>query len=110
MARSKLVIAILEACGRQYEVTEGKFFDFDFMEEQTIGSKFTFDKVLMVVNDKDCQFGTPYLTNAKVTGQVLAHKLGAKMIVYKQKPKKGTRKKQGHRQLFTRVLIEKISV
>lgn len=104
------MIAILEACGRQYEVSEGRFFDFDFMEDKEVGSKLTFEKVLMVTKEGSCKFGTPYLANAKVQGQVLSHKLSPKIIVYKQKPKKGTRKKQGHRQLLTRVLIEKISV
>ena len=62
----------------------------------------------MLVNGKKSKVGQPYVTGASVEGTVLANDKSKKVIVYKQRPKKGYRKKQGHRQGFTRVMINKI--
>jgi large subunit ribosomal protein L21 len=62
----------------------------------------------MLVNGKESTVGAPLVEGAKVVGKVLAHGRDRKIIVYHQKPKKGTRKKQGHRQGYTRVLVESI--
>ena len=67
-----------------------------------------FDKVVMIVNGKKSKVGQPYVTGACAEGTVMAHDKAKKIIVFKQRPKKGYRRKQGHRQGFTRVMINKI--
>jgi len=62
----------------------------------------------MFNNDGEVSIGQPYLENVKIKGKILDHLRGKKIIVYKMRPKKKTRKKQGHRQDLTRVLIEDI--
>jgi large subunit ribosomal protein L21 len=101
------MFAIVEASGRQYQLEAGRFIDID-SQEIDAGGEFIFDRVLMIVNGSDSTVGSPLVEGAKVVGKVLHNGRDRKIIVYKQKPKKGTRKKQGHRQLFTRVLIDSI--
>jgi large subunit ribosomal protein L21 len=101
------MFAIVEASGRQYQLEAGKFVDIDVADAEA-GQEFVFDRVLMLVNGKESTLGQPLIEGAKVIGKVLAHQKAAKIIVYKQRPKKGTRKKQGHRQPFTRVLVDAI--
>ena len=71
---------------------------------------FVFEKVLMIVDGANSTTGAPFIDGAKVTGRILCNMKGRKVIVYHQKPKKGTRKKQGHRQHYTRVLIDSIEI
>ena len=103
------MFAIVETCGRQYQVEAGKFIDLDLQDNKP-GDEIVFDKILMIVDGSNSLYGKPVLTGAKVTGRVLQHGKDSKIIVYKQRPKKGTRKKQGHRQHYTRVLIDSIVV
>jgi large subunit ribosomal protein L21 len=95
--------AIIKTGGKQYRVQEG---DVVFIEklEAEVDSTVNFD-VLMVASDDDMKVGSPFLTDASVTGKVLAHGKGAKIVVFKMKSKKNYRKKQGHRQPFTKVEI-----
>lgn len=99
--------AIVETNGKQVQIEAGRFVDLDLLALEP-GQDCVFDKVLMIVDGKDSMLGVPFIEGAKVTGSVLAHGKDAKVIVYKQRPKKGTRKKQGHRQGYTRVLIDSI--
>lgn len=101
--------AILEACGRQYVIEAGRFVDLDLTAAEP-GESITFENILMIVDGKDSHIGGPFVEGAKVTGKVIAHDRAKKIIVYKQRPKKGTRKKQGHRQGFTRIMIDKIEL
>jgi large subunit ribosomal protein L21 len=101
------MFAIVEASGRQYRLEAGKFVDIDLIPNAT-GEEFVFERVLMLVNEGESTLGFPLVQGAKVVGKVLSHGKARKIIVYKQRPKKGTRKKQGHRQEFTRVLIDSI--
>jgi large subunit ribosomal protein L21 len=101
--------AILEACGRQYVIEAGRFVDLDLTAAEP-GESITFENILMIVDGKDSHIGGPFVEGAKVTGKVIAHDRGPKIIVYHMRPKKGTRKKQGHRQGFTRVMIDKIEL
>ena len=78
-------------------------------ESFTEGDKVTFDKIVMLVNGKKSKVGRPYVASATVDGTVVKNDKAKKVIVYKQRPKKGTRVKQGHRQQFTRVMINKIN-
>src|SRR5262249_42055203 len=101
--------AIVEASGRQYQLEAGRFVDIDLVGAEP-GDAYVFERVLMIVNGKDSQLGSPFLEGAKVNARVLSHGKERKIIVYKQRPKKGTRKKQGHRQHFTRVYIDSIQL
>ena len=99
--------AIVETGGKQYQVEEGRYVDVELLGEEK-DAKVVFDKVVMIVNGKKSKVGQPYVANAKVEGTILKTDRAKKIIVYKQRPKKGYRKKQGHRQGFTRVMINKI--
>lgn len=101
--------AIVEISGRQFWVETGKYYDFNRIPTE-LGKQITLNRVLLVNNEGDLSIGKPYLESVKVTGKILEHLRGKKTIVYKMRPKKKTRKKQGHRQDLTRVLIEDISV
>ena len=103
------MFAIVEACGRQYQIEAGRFVDLD-LTDAAEGDAFKFDKVLMLVDGASSTLGSPYIEGAVVTGRVLAHRKAAKIIVYHMRPKKGTRKKQGHRQHLTRVVIDTIEL
>ncbi len=99
--------AIVETGGKQYQVEEGRYLDVELLEGEK-DSKVVFDKVVMVVNGKKSKVGQPYVAGASAEGTIMLHDKSKKVIVYKQRPKKGYRKKQGHRQGFTRVMISKI--
>ena len=106
--------AIVETGGKQYQVEEGRYVDVELLEGEA-DSKIVFDKVVMIVNGKKSKVGQPYVSGASAEGKIMAagkdgEVIGKakKIIVYKQRPKKGYRKKQGHRQRFTRVMISKI--
>ena len=101
--------AIIEACGKQYRVSEG---DILFLEKlsQEDGTTVTFDKVLAVINDDgSINVGKPAVAGATVTGTVIKSGKSKKIIVYKMHAKKNYRRKQGHRQPYTKVQIESIS-
>lgn len=100
--------AIIEACGRQYKVQEGKEVYFEKLDSEE-GAKVSFDKVVMISDDKKVQVGNPYVAGAKVEGKVVSNGKGKKIIVFKYKPKKNERKTQGHRQEYTKVQITSIS-
>ena len=99
--------AMVEACGRQYKVQEGDVVFFEKLEVEE-GKKVTFDKVILVSDDKKVQVGNPYVTGVKVEGKVVSHGKGKKIVVFKYKPKKNERKTQGHRQEYTKVEITSI--
>jgi len=99
--------AIIETGGKQYKVSEG---DVVYVEKLVAaeGDAVKFDKVL-AVGGENTVIGTPVVDGASVEAKVLAHGKGKKVIVFKYKPKKGSKTKQGHRQPFTKVQIEKIN-
>ena len=101
------MFAIVETGGKQYQVEEGRYVDVELLEGDK-DSKVVFDKVVMIVNGKKSKVGQPYVAGASAEGTIVKHDRAKKIIVYKQRPKKGYRKKQGHRQGFTRVMISKI--
>ncbi len=100
--------AIFVTGGKQYKVSEG---DVIFVEKLTADTEETvvFDEVLAVVGD-EVQIGKPVVEGAKVTAKVLKNGKSKKVIVYKMHPKKGYRRKQGHRQPYTKIQIETISL
>ncbi len=99
--------AIVETGGKQYQVEEGRYVDVELLDGEQ-DAKVVFDKVVMIVNGKKSKVGQPYVEGASAEGSIVKHDKAKKVIVYKQRPKKGYRKKQGHRQGFTRVMISKI--
>lgn len=99
--------AIIETGGKQIKVEEGQAIYIEKLDVEA-GEQVTFDKVL-VVGGEDTKIGTPLVDGATVTGKVEKHGRGKKIIVYKMKPKKNYRRKQGHRQPYTKVVIEKIN-
>ena len=100
--------AVIATGGKQYTVAEG---DEIFVEKLGLaeGDSVTFDQVLLV-NDGKTRVGDPTVSGAKVTGTVVKQDKAKKIIVFKYKAKKNERKKQGHRQPFTAVKIEKIEL
>ena len=99
--------AVIEACGKQYKVEEKDVVFFEKLDAEE-GKKVTFDKVILVSDDGKVQVGNPYVKGVKVEGKVVAHGKGKKIIVFKMKAKKNERKKQGHRQPYTKVEITTI--
>ena len=103
------MFAIVEAAGRQFQLEAGRFVDVDLTDGKE-GDHFVFERVLMLVDGEQSTVGKPFIDGAKVEGKILRHDKNKKIIVYHMKPKKGTRKKQGHRQHYTRILIESIKL
>ncbi len=101
------MFAIIETGGKQYQVTEGRYVDIELLENEA-DSKVVFSNIIMLVNGKKSKVGQPYVKNASVEGTVVKHDRAKKVLVYKQRAKKGYRRKNGHRQNFTRVMINKI--
>ena len=99
--------AIVDIAGKQYKVEESKFLYVDKLEGD-VDSKIEFDKVLLVDNG-DVAIGAPAIKGATVSAKILSQLKGDKVIVFKKKRRKGYKKKNGHRQGYTKVLIEKIS-
>ena len=100
--------AIIKTGGKQYRVQEGDLITIEKLEaaaDETV----TFDQVLTVVNDGSVKVGTPLVNDAKVTGKVVEHGKGKKILVFKYKAKSNYRRRQGHRQPFTKVRIESIN-
>lgn len=101
--------AIIEISGKQFWIETGKYYDFNRIPTE-LGKQITLNRVLLVKDEGNVLIGKPYLESVKITGKILEHLQGKKTIVYKMKPKKKTRRKQGHRQELTRVLIQDINV
>ena len=99
--------AIIESCGKQYKVTEGDVVFFEKLDAEE-GKKVSFDKVVLVSDDKKVEVGAPYVKGGKVEGKVLANGKGKKIVVYRYKAKKNERRTQGHRQPYTKVEITSI--
>ena len=99
--------AIIESCGKQYKVAEGDVVFFEKLDAEE-GKKVTFDNVILVSEEGKVQVGTPYVKGIKVEGKVISHGKAKKIIVFKMKAKKNYRRKQGHRQPYTKVEITKI--
>ena len=96
--------AIIKTGGKQYKVSEGDVITVEKLAAAE-GEAVTFDEVLTVVNDADVKVGKPVVEGAKVTGKVEAQGKGKKIRIFKYNPKKGYRRRQGHRQPYTKVEI-----
>ena len=101
--------AIVEASGQQFWVQPNRYYDLDRLSAD-VDSTVTLENVLLVKDAKGATLGHPFITGATVELKVMAHRRGPKIIVYKMKPKKKTRRKNGHRQELTRVMVQSITV
>lgn len=99
--------AIVDIAGKQFKVTPDQSVYAPKMEGEE-GAKVEFDKVFLLDNDGKVEVGAPLVKGAKVSGKILGHVRGDKVIVFKKKRRKGYKVKNGHRQDFTQVLIEGI--
>lgn len=106
--RKIMSYAIIEASGTQLRVEAGRFYDLNRLHAEP-DATYTIDKVLLINHDGEITVGQPYIEGATVEGTVISHLRGRKVLVYKMKPKKKTRKKRGHRQELTRLMVDAIS-
>lgn len=101
--------AIIQTGGKQYRVEVGRFYDVELLSAEP-QSKIVIDQVLLVNQDGQVHIGQPWVKNAVVEATVLEHRKAKKVIVYKMRPKKKTRRKYGHRQPLTRIMINEIKL
>ena len=103
------LFAIAETSGRQFLFKVNKYYDLDRInakEKEII----TLNNILLIKENKNISIGKPYIKNAKVELEVMSHLRDKKIIVYKMRPKKKTRRKMGHRQELTRVMVKSITI
>lgn len=101
--------AILDVNNRQYKVKQGQEIYVD-LQTAEVGADLSFDKVLLADNEGTISIGTPSLANASVSAKVLEHVKGDKVIVFKKKRRKGYKVKKGHRQQYTKIRIDSITI
>ncbi len=99
--------AIVESGGKQYVAREGQALEVDRLPVE-VGKAVEFDRILLVVDGSDVRIGTPAVQGIKVHATVTEHTKGTKVIVYRYIPKERYRKKRGHRQQYTRVMVDGI--
>ena len=101
--------AIVETSGQQFWVQPNRYYDIDRLAAD-VDSTVTLENVLLVNDGSAATLGQPYVAGASVEIKVMAHRRGPKLLVYKMRPKKKTRRKNGHRQELTRVMVQSIQV
>ena len=101
--------AVIVTGGKQYSVKEGDVLYIEKLNAEA-ETTVTFDQVLAVLDGENSKFGAPVVSGASVEAKVLKNGKGKKIVVFKYRPKKDSKSKQGHRQPYTKVQIEKISV
>ncbi|NJL61137.1 MAG: 50S ribosomal protein L21 [Methylacidiphilales bacterium] len=104
-----MTYAIIETGGKQIRVEPGRFYDIELLHVEP-EEQITIDAVLFVQHNGEVSIGQPIVAGATVEGTVMRHFRDRKVLVYKMKPKKKTRKKRGHRQEVTRLMINSISM
>jgi large subunit ribosomal protein L21 len=101
--------AIVEIAGQQFKVNKDQKI-FVHRQEGELGEKLTFDRVYLIENENDIKVGMPVIDGASVNASIVSHVRGDKVLVFKKKRRKGYQKMNGHRQDFTQILIEDITV
>jgi large subunit ribosomal protein L21 len=99
--------AVIETGGKQYRVSEGDAISVEKLQYQ-VGDEVEFERVLLVSGEKGVTIGQPVIEGAKVVARVESEGRGDKIMVWKYRPKQRYRRRQGHRQAYTRIRIEKI--
>ena len=101
--------AIVEASGTQVWLEANRYYDLDRIHSD-VDETITLEKVLLINDEQGLSIGKPYIKGATVELKVMEHRRGPKIIIYKMRPKKKTRRKNGHRQELTRVMVKSISI
>ena len=108
-SKSNELYAIAETSGQQFWFEVNRYYDIDGLNAKE-KDKITLDKVLLLKDQDSITIGKPYVKEAKIELEVISHKRDKKILVYKMRPKKKTRRKMGHRQELTRVMVKSISI
>ena len=108
-AQKNNTYAIVETSGTQFWLEPNRYYDLNRIDAD-VDQKITLEKVLFLNDGKTIKVGQPYVKGATIELKVIAHRRGPKILVYKMRPKKKTRRKNGHRQELTRVMVESISL
>ena len=108
-ANNENLYAIAETSGQQFWFEVDKYYDIDRLNAKE-KDKINIDKILLIKDKDNISLGQPYVKNAKIELEVVSHKRDKKIIVYNMRPKKKTRRKMGHRQELTRVMVKSISI
>ena len=108
-SKSNELYAIAETSGQQFWFEVNRYYDIDRLNAKE-KDKITLEKVLLLKDKNSITIGQPYIKDAKIELEVVSHKRDKKILVYKMRPKKKTRRKMGHRQELTRVMVKSISV
>ena len=104
-----MIYAIIKASGKQIWIQPGCFYDINKIDAKP-GEIIKLEKTLLINNNTKVFIGQPYLNNVNITGKVLKHLRGRKITIFKMKPKKNIRQKNGHRQELSRILIQTIEI
>ena len=108
-SKSDGLYAIAETSGQQFWFEIDKYYDIDRLNANE-KDKITLEKVLLIKDKDAVSIGKPYIKDAKIELEVVSHKRDKKILVYKMRPKKKTRRKMGHRQELTRVMVKSITI
>ena len=108
-SKSNELYAIAETSGQQFWFEVDRYYDIDRLNAKE-KDKITLEKVLLLKDKNSITIGKPYVKDAKIELEVVSHKRDKKILVYKMRPKKKTRRKMGHRQELTRVMVKSISI
>ena len=108
-SKSNELYAIAETSGQQFWFEENKYYDIDRLNAKE-KDKITLEKVLLLKDKDTITIGKPYVKDAKIELEVISHRRDKKILVYKMRPKKKTRRKMGHRQELTRVMVRSITL
>ena len=108
-SKNNELYAIAETSGQQFLFEVNRYYDIDRLNAKE-KDKITLEKVLLLKNKNSITIGKPYVKDAKIELEVVSHKRDKKILVYKMRPKKKTRKKMGHRQELTRVMVKSIAI
>ena len=108
-SKNNELYAIAETSGQQFWFEVNRYYDIDRLNAKE-KDKITLEKVLLLKDKNSINIGKPYVKDAKIELEVVSHKRDKKIIVYKMRPKKKTRRKMGHRQELTRVMVKSISI
>ena len=108
-SKDKELYAIAETSGQQFLFEVNRYYDIDRLKAKE-KEKITLEKVLLLKDKNSITIGKPYVKDAKIELEVVSHKRDKKILVYKMRPKKKTRRKMGHRQELTRVMVKSITV
>ena len=109
VAEKENLFAIAETSGRQFLFKVNQYYDLDRINAKE-KEKIILNNILLIKDNQDISIGKPYIENAEIELEVMSHKRDKKIIVYKMRPKKKTRRKMGHRQELTRVMVKSITI